>query len=93
VNPAAAGRFELQMAEETFGVATGPGSVTVTADRIPSPDAVIWCSPAVLRAVIFGDRTLADALSSGALRIDGDGSAAAALLSSFRRPHLLASSA
>jgi DNA-binding HxlR family transcriptional regulator len=86
----AAGRFELHIADESFAVATGNGSITVAAGRVPSPDAVIWSGSAALRAVIFGDRALADALRSGALRIDGDAGAAAALLASFRRPRLVA---
>ena len=86
-------RFELHLGEESFEVATGHGSITVAAGGVPSPDAVIWCGPAVLRAVIFGDRALADAVHSGELQIDGDGSAAAALLASFRRPRLAAASA
>jgi putative sterol carrier protein len=84
----AAGQFELHIGDESFVVVTGQGSITVAAGRVPAPDAVIWSDPAVLRAVIFGDRTLADALRSGALRIDGDDDTAAALLASFRRPRL-----
>ena len=84
----AAGRFELHIGDESFAVATGHGSITVAAGRVPSPNAVIWSGTAALRAVIFGDVALADALRSGALRIDGDGNAAAALLTSFRRPQL-----
>jgi DNA-binding HxlR family transcriptional regulator len=82
----AAARFELHIDDEPFAVATEHGSITVTAGGIPAPDAVIWSSAAALRAVIFGDRALADALRSGAVRIDGDADAATALLTSFRRP-------
>ena len=89
----AAGRFELHISDESFAVATGHGSITVAAAQLPSPDAVIWSGPAALRAVIFGDLTLADALRSGALRIEGDSNAAAALLASFRRPRLAAAPA
>ena len=87
----AAGRFEVHIGDESFAVATAHGSITVTAGRVPSADAVISSGPAELRAVIFGDLALADALRSGALRIDGDDNAAAALLASFRRPRLAAS--
>lgn len=89
----AAGQFELHIGDESFVVATGQGSITVAAGRVQCPDAVIWSGPAALRAVIFGDLALADALRSGALRIDGDGDAAAALLASFRRPPLATSPA
>jgi DNA-binding HxlR family transcriptional regulator len=86
----ARGRFELNLGDESFAVTTADGSITLTAGRVASPDAVIWSGPAALRAVIFGDRALPDALRSGALRIDGDGGAAAGLLASFRRPPLAA---
>jgi DNA-binding HxlR family transcriptional regulator/putative sterol carrier protein len=89
----AAGRFELHIGDESFVVTTGQGSITVAAGRAPSPDAVIWSGPAAFRAVIFGDLALADALRSGALRIDGDDDVAAALLASFRRPRLATSPA
>jgi DNA-binding HxlR family transcriptional regulator len=86
----AAARFELRIDAESFSVATGHGSITVTGGGGPSPDAVIWADAAALRAVVFGDRPLADALAAGALRIDGDSAAAAVLLASFRRPPLAA---
>jgi DNA-binding HxlR family transcriptional regulator len=83
-----AARFELHIEQETWAVATEPRSITVTAGDVASPDAVIWADARVLRAVIFGDRTVADALRSGVMRIDGDRDAASALLASFRRPTL-----
>ena len=67
---------------EFFAVTNGPGSIRVTAGEEPSPDAVIWSDPAALRAVIFGDHALPDALASGALRIDGNVGAAVVLLTS-----------
>jgi DNA-binding HxlR family transcriptional regulator len=88
-----AARYELHIDDESFAVATGHGAIRVAAGSVPSPDAAIWSGPAALRAVMFGDLALADALRSGALRIDGDGSAAAALLASFRRPRLATSPA
>jgi DNA-binding HxlR family transcriptional regulator len=92
-NPnAAAAQFELHIGAESFAVTTG-SAITVSADRLASPVAVIWTDAAVLRAVIFGDRPLGDALESGALRIEGDNAAAANLLTSFRRPKLAARSA
>lgn len=78
--------FELHIDDEVFAVTNGPGSISVTAGEELSPDAVIWSDPAALRAVIFGDRALPDALASGALRIDGNVDAAVVLLTSFRRP-------
>jgi len=89
----AVGRFELHIDDERFEVATGHGSIKVAAGRVPAADAVISSASDVLSAVIFGDLTLADALRSGALTIDGDGNAAAALLASFRRPQLAAARA
>jgi DNA-binding HxlR family transcriptional regulator len=94
----AASTFELHIDEESFAVSTGDGSITVAAGTVaagtvPSPDAVIWSGPAALRAVLFGDRALADAQRSGDLWIDGDRDAAAALLASFRRPPLAAAGA
>src|SRR5215469_8482188 len=68
----ATARFELHIGGESFAVVTESGSITVAAGGVPSPDAVIWSGAAALRAVIFGDRGLAEALRSGGLRIDGD---------------------
>lgn len=87
---AAPASFELRIGEESFAVTTGNGSITVAAAGAAAPAAVVWADVATLRAVIFGDRTLADALRSGALRIDGDADAAAKVLSSFRRPQFAA---
>jgi DNA-binding HxlR family transcriptional regulator/putative sterol carrier protein len=85
---AAASRIELHLDDESFVVTTGSGAISVAAGAIPSPDAVVSADAAALRAVIFGDRTVADGLASGALRIEGDRAAAAAMLTSFRRPQL-----
>jgi len=63
--PAQAGElrasYELQLGDARFALRVQDASLSVTGGSAQRPDAVIETDPATLRALVFGDRKLADA--------------------------------
>ncbi|MBS2014033.1 MAG: transcriptional regulator [Deltaproteobacteria bacterium] len=74
--------YELRVDEERFSVAVDRGTLAIARGSSPKPDAVLTTDAATLRAVVFGDRKLADAT----LDIRGDARSARAFLRLFQRP-------
>lgn len=54
-------RFELVLVEDRFAIEIGDGEIHIARGTPRKPDAVIRTDPGTLRAVVFGDRKLADA--------------------------------
>lgn len=65
-------RLELRMGEDTFRAVIAGGEIDTGHGEVPSPDAVLTLDPGTLLGLIHGEMSVADALASGALAIDGD---------------------
>jgi len=74
--------YELRLGEERFTAHVEAARLTIHAGSARAPDAVIETDPATLRAVVFGDRKLADA----AVSLHGDTRAARQFFRLFARP-------
>ena len=82
------GRVRLKLVRDAFDVEIGGGSDVLEVVRASGadPELVIEGSESVLRAVIFGRRTLAAAKRAGDIRVEGDADAASGFLRQFRAP-------
>jgi DNA-binding HxlR family transcriptional regulator len=67
-----AAQIELRLADHAFGIAIAGGEIETTCGELAGADAAIEADPRTLLDVLHGHRTLADALASGDLRIEGD---------------------
>jgi DNA-binding HxlR family transcriptional regulator/putative sterol carrier protein len=67
-----AARLEVRMGEDTFRAVIADGEIEAVRGEVPAPDAVLTLEPGTLLALIHGEVTVAGALASGALAIDGD---------------------
>jgi DNA-binding HxlR family transcriptional regulator len=74
--------YELRLDEERFAVEIRDGTIAITRGSPRAPDAVIETDTATLRAVLFGDRKLADAK----VELRGDTRIAKQLFKLFARP-------
>jgi DNA-binding HxlR family transcriptional regulator len=74
--------YELRLGEERFAIAIDHGTIEIARGAPRRPDAVIDAGPAILRAVVFGDRTL----ESAPIELSGDKRAAKAFFRLFSRP-------
>jgi DNA-binding HxlR family transcriptional regulator len=79
-------RLELRIGDDCFRAEIGSGRFEVRRGRAARADATLTTGAATLRALVFGDLTIADAVGRGDLRIDGDGRAAARFVRCFPRP-------
>jgi DNA-binding HxlR family transcriptional regulator len=78
--------YELRLGEDHFRLDVADGRMQLARGRLANPAAVIDTDPATLRAVAFGRQSLADALRSARLGIQGNQDAAARLLNLFAAP-------
>ncbi|MQA12027.1 MAG: transcriptional regulator [Pseudonocardiaceae bacterium] len=78
--------YELRLGEDTFCVEIADGRIELARGNAESPDVVIETSPATLRSLVFGNRSLADAKRSDDLSFEGDWDAAARFVMLFPRP-------
>jgi DNA-binding HxlR family transcriptional regulator len=74
--------YELRLGDERFAIAIDRGTIEIARGAPRRPDAVIDAAPAILRAVVFGDRTL----ESAPIELSGDKWAAKAFFRLFARP-------
>jgi DNA-binding HxlR family transcriptional regulator len=79
-------RYELRLGEQTFHVQVAGRAVEVTREPAGPPDAILDTDAETLRALIWGDRELAEALHAGDLTIEGDPDLAARLLTFLPKP-------
>jgi DNA-binding HxlR family transcriptional regulator len=88
--PSAAGdldaRFELRLGEHRYRLRVRDGRFEAGRGEADRPDAVIATEPDTLAAVLWHGRSLADALASGELQLDGDRTAAERFLGLFPAP-------
>lgn len=78
--------YEVRLAGQPFAVRLTDGQLDVSHGAALEPIATIEADPATLQAVLWHDRRLDDALSTGELAIGGDRSAAERLLGLFPLP-------
>jgi DNA-binding HxlR family transcriptional regulator len=94
-DPSAAGalraRLELRIGDDCFRAEIRSGRFAVSRGSGGRADAILTADAATLRALAFGDRTIADAVGRGDLRIDGDRRVAARFSRCFPRPAAVSS--
>jgi DNA-binding HxlR family transcriptional regulator len=74
--------YELRLGDERFAIHIDRGAIEIARGAPRRPDAVINTAPAILRAVVFGDRTLEGA----PVELSGDKRAAKTFFRLFSRP-------
>ena len=74
--------YELRLGDERFAIDVDHGTIEIARGQPRRPDAVIDAEPAILRAVVFGDR----ALENAPIELSGDRRAAKAFFRLFSRP-------
>jgi DNA-binding HxlR family transcriptional regulator len=72
--------YELGFGEDRYTARVTDGRMAVARGSADQPDAVIETDPATFRAVLSGDRSLAETTGSGTLRLTGDAGAVQRLL-------------
>jgi DNA-binding HxlR family transcriptional regulator len=82
--------YQLQLGDQRFRLRVEDGQLTAARGDAEHPDATLDTDVATLRRLVFGDRTIADALRTGELRLDGHRPAVTRLLRLFPRPTPLA---
>ena len=90
-DPAAAAGFktgiELRLGEDRFYAAIADRRMDITRGAAERPDAVVDAAdPRKLVALVYGGRSLADALRSGDIRIEGDKAKVRRFLTLFQLP-------
>lgn len=93
-DPGAAGSLqalaELRIGADRFRAEIGQGTFRVTRHCPERADVTLVTDAATLRSVVFGGQSLAAAVRSGGLRIDGDRRVAARFARCFPRPAICA---
>jgi DNA-binding HxlR family transcriptional regulator len=79
-------RVELRLAGDRFCAEVGDGGFSAVRGSAPQPDVLFETDVTTLRDLIYGGRSLDEALSSGDLALEGDRQLAARFLTCFRRP-------
>jgi DNA-binding HxlR family transcriptional regulator len=74
--------YELRLGDERFAIDIDHGTLEIVRGRPRRPDAIIAAAPAILRAIVFGDRPLEGA----PIELSGDKRAAKAFFRLFARP-------
>ena len=78
--------YELRMGEDRFRAEVSGDSFEVERGSVERPDATIEADSATLAELVYQDRTLAEALRSGDVKIAGDEAAVERLLTLFPLP-------
>jgi len=78
--------LNLRLGDDHFRVTVADGRLDLARGGAGQPDAIIATGASTLRALVFGDRDLLDALRSGDLTLDGDRRAVARFVDLFPRP-------
>ena len=94
-DPSAAGalrvRLELHIGDDCFRAEIGSGRFAVSRGSDGRADAILTTGAATLRALVFGEQTIADAAGRGDLRVDGDRGVAGRFIRCFPRPAAVSS--
>jgi DNA-binding HxlR family transcriptional regulator/putative sterol carrier protein len=81
---------ELRLGEQRFWVRIADGEIELDRGAADDPDAIIETDVATLRAVLWQDRPLADALRAGEITIEGDRRLASRFGALFPQPEPVA---
>jgi DNA-binding HxlR family transcriptional regulator len=76
----------LRANDESFTARVSRRKLTITSGEPDAPDATISGDPRMFASVVYGGRSLADAIASGDLEVTGDGDAAERFLSLYTLP-------
>jgi DNA-binding HxlR family transcriptional regulator len=83
--------YELRLGEDRFRAVVADGRLEVERGGAERPDAIIESDPATLAALVYEGRRLDEALRSGDIEIEGDGSAVERFLGFFPLPEPIVS--
>ena len=75
--------YELRLGEDRFRAEVAEGRFEVVRGAADRPDATIETVPATLATLVYDGRQLAEAMRSGELKLEGDGSAVERFLTLF----------
>jgi DNA-binding HxlR family transcriptional regulator len=78
--------YELRLGEDRFHAEVADGRFEIARGVADRPDAILETDPNTLATLVYDDRELAEALRSGDLKIEGDGSAVERFLGLFPLP-------
>jgi hypothetical protein len=78
--------YELRMGEDRFRAAVSGGDFEVERGSAERPDAIIEAGSATLAGVVYGDLSLAEALRSGDVKVEGDQAVVERFLTLFSLP-------
>jgi alkyl sulfatase BDS1-like metallo-beta-lactamase superfamily hydrolase len=82
--------YELRMGEDRFRAKVTGGSFEVERGCAERPDATIEAGSATLAGLIYGDLSLAEALQSGDVKVEGDQAVVERFLTLFPLPETAA---
>ncbi len=78
--------LELRMGEDVFRAVVAGGAIDTRRGAPPAPDAILTLDPGILIALIHGEISVADAVASGSLAIEGDREAVERFVGLFPLP-------
>jgi DNA-binding HxlR family transcriptional regulator len=78
--------YEFRLGEDRFRAEIAEGQLEIERGTAEAPDATVETEAGTLAALVYDDLQLDDALSSGDLRIEGDGEAVERFLALFPLP-------
>jgi DNA-binding HxlR family transcriptional regulator len=78
--------YEFRFGEDRFRAEIAEGQLEIERGTAETPDATVEAEAGTLAALVYDDLELDDALSSGDLRIEGDGEAVERFLALFPLP-------
>jgi DNA-binding HxlR family transcriptional regulator len=78
--------YEFRLGENCFRAEIAEGQLEIERGTAEAPDATVEAEAGTLAALVYDDLELEDALSSGDLRIEGDGEAVERFLALFPLP-------
>jgi alkyl sulfatase BDS1-like metallo-beta-lactamase superfamily hydrolase len=76
----------LRLGEDRFSARITDGRFELTRGDVDAPDAIVDTHPHTLAALLYGGRSLADALQAGEITIDGRRAAVTRFLGLFPLP-------
>jgi DNA-binding HxlR family transcriptional regulator len=80
------GTYEIRLGDDRFRARIAGGRLDLARGSADRPDAVLDTDPATLRSVVFGGRSIGEAVREGRLTVAGDERAAARFAGLFPRP-------
>jgi DNA-binding HxlR family transcriptional regulator len=78
--------YELRIGEDRFSAEVSGGNFEVERGSVERPDATIEAGSPTLAGVVYGDLSLAEALRSGDVKVEGDQAAVERFLTLFPLP-------